>query len=118
MTIFASISFLNHSDALTVGWLSGGTRLADTRFKRQWSVFPLLGIPDDNSSFMKGPAEAPTFIRRILHSDAYAEWSETGVELSVAGRFVNHGNIQLDGACDPWELIEQSVGRAMGQVIR
>lgn len=32
----------------------------------------LLGIPhDDNSSFMKGPAEAPPLIRRVLHSDAY-----------------------------------------------
>ena len=44
----------------------------------------LLGIPhDDNSSFMKGAAEAPALIRRELHSDAYSMWSETGIDLSV-----------------------------------
>jgi arginase len=74
----------------------------------------LLGIPhDDNSSFLRGPAEAPPLIRRLLHSDAYAEWSESGVDLSVAGRYVDHGDIQFDGACDPWELIEQNVAQAM-----
>jgi len=74
----------------------------------------LLGIPnDDNSSFMKGPAEAPPLIRRELHSDAYSMWSETGIDLSAAGRLVDHGDIQFDSASDPWDLIEQNVGRAM-----
>jgi arginase len=74
----------------------------------------LLGIPnDDNSSFMKGPAEAPALIRREVHSDAYSMWSETGIDLSAAGRLVDHGDIQFDGACDPWDLIEQNVGRIL-----
>jgi arginase len=74
----------------------------------------LLGIPhDDNSSFMKGPAEAPPLIRRVLHSDAYADWSETGIDLSVEGRFVDHGDISFDSTSDPWELIEQNVTRAI-----
>jgi agmatinase len=74
----------------------------------------LLGIPhDDNSSFMKGAAEAPPLIRRELHSDAYASSSETGVDLSVAGRFVDHGDIQFDGARDPWDLIELQVRLAL-----
>jgi hypothetical protein len=34
---------------------------------------PLLGIPhDDNSSFMKGPSEAPPLVRRELLFDAYS----------------------------------------------
>jgi arginase len=75
----------------------------------------LLGIPhDDNSSFMKGPAEAPPLIRRVLHSDAYTDWSETGVNLGLDGRFVDHGDIQFDSASDPWDLIEQNVARAIG----
>src|SRR5271170_8293497 len=75
----------------------------------------LLGIPhDDNSSFMKGPAEAPPLIRRVLRSDAYTDWSETGVDLSVEGRFVDHGDISFDSASDPWELIEQNVARVIG----
>jgi arginase len=74
----------------------------------------LLGIPqDDNSSFMKGPAEAPPLIRRELHSDAYSSWSETGVDLTAAGRLVDHGDIQFDSGSDPWDLIESSVGRAL-----
>jgi agmatinase len=74
----------------------------------------VLGIPhDDNSSFMKGPAEAPPLIRRELYSDAYSIWSETGTDLGAPGRLVDHGDLQFDGATDPWELIEQRVGRVM-----
>jgi agmatinase len=74
----------------------------------------LLGIPnDDNSSLLKGPAEAPALIRRELHSDGHTSWSESGVDLSVAGRFEDHGDIQFDSASDPWDLIEQRVGRAL-----
>jgi polyhydroxybutyrate depolymerase len=37
----------------------------------------LLGIPhDDDSSFMKGPSEAPPLIRRELSCDAYSLWGE------------------------------------------
>jgi arginase len=74
----------------------------------------LLGIPhDDNSSFMKGASEAPPLVRRELYSDAYSSWSETGVDLSAAGRLVDHGDIQFDAVSDPWTLIEQNVERAM-----
>jgi agmatinase len=74
----------------------------------------LLGIPhDDNSSFMKGAAEAPALIRRELHCDAYSMWSETGIDFSVAGRLIDHGDIHFGAAADPWDLIELNVGRAM-----
>ena len=74
----------------------------------------LLGIPhDDNSSFMKGASEAPPLVRRELYSDAYSSWTETGVDLSAAGRLVDHGDIQFDTVSDPWTLIEQNVERAM-----
>ena len=56
------------------------------------TAISLLGIPhDDNSSFLKGPAEAPPLIRSELNSDAYSVWSETGVNLGAAGRIVDHG---------------------------
>jgi arginase family enzyme len=46
----------------------------------------ILGIPHDaNSSFMRGPAEAPALIRPELMSDAYSLWTETGVNLGVPG---------------------------------
>jgi agmatinase len=74
----------------------------------------LLGIPnDDNSSFMKGAAEAPNLIRRELHCDAYSAWSETGVDLGEEGRLLDHGDIEFDTAHDAWEIIEQRVARAL-----
>ena len=74
----------------------------------------LLGIPhDDNSSFKKGASEAPPLIRRELQCDAYSMWSETGVDLGVEGRLADLGDIQFDGASDPWDLIEQNVARAL-----
>lgn len=74
----------------------------------------LLGVPnDDNSSYLKGPSEAPDLIRRELHNDAYSMWSETGIDLGESGRLVDHGNIQFQGDTDPWELIEQAVGAAL-----
>jgi agmatinase len=33
--------------------------------------------------------------------------------LGIAGRIVDHGDIQFDSSCDPWDLIERSVGRAL-----
>jgi len=72
----------------------------------------ILGVPhDDNSSFLKGPAEAPPLIRAELNSDAYSVWSETGVDLGAAGQLVDHGDIQFDAAGDPWEAIEHTVAR-------
>jgi arginase len=74
----------------------------------------ILGIPnDDNSSFMKGPAEAPKVIRSEFRSDAYSNWSETGIDLGVAGRIVDHGDICFDEMHDPWELIERDTGHAL-----
>ena len=74
----------------------------------------LLGVPhDDNSSFMKGPAEAPAIIRRELHSDGHGMWSETGVDLGAAGRLQDLGDVVFDAAADPWDLIARDVGRAM-----
>jgi agmatinase len=74
----------------------------------------LLGIPnDENSSYMRGPGEAPALIRRELHSDAYSQCSETGFDLGAEGLLVDHGDIVFDGSSDPWDLIEQHVSNAL-----
>ena len=74
----------------------------------------LLGIPhDENSSFLRGPAEAPPLIRRELFCDAYSLWSEEGVDLSADGCLVDHGDIAFDPATDAWDSIEAGVGRAL-----
>jgi arginase len=74
----------------------------------------LLGVPhDENSSFMRGPAEAPDRIRSELVSDAYSQWTETGVDLGAGGRLVDRGDVKFDGATDAWAAIERDVARAM-----
>jgi agmatinase len=74
----------------------------------------LLGIPhDDNSSFLKGSAEAPPLIRRELVSDCYSSWTETGIDLGAAGRLVDHGDVRFDSAADAWDVVTDSVGRAL-----
>jgi arginase len=78
------------------------------------SGFSLLGIPhDDNSSYLKGAAEAPDRIRRQLHSDAYSAHSETGFDLGAPQRLVDHGDVTFDDGVDPWMRIEQAVARAL-----
>jgi len=70
----------------------------------------LLGIPhDDNSSFMRGPAEAPPLIREKLYCDAYGEFSESGFEICSKERLIEQGDMRFDGSSDPWELIEEKV---------
>jgi agmatinase len=71
----------------------------------------LLGIPhDDNSSFMKGAAEAPPLIRQKLYSDAYTEFSESGIDVGSAGPIHDRGDISFGAAGeDPWDLIERVV---------
>ena len=74
----------------------------------------ILGVPHDaNSSFMRGPAEAPARIRPELFSDAYSLWTETGVDLGAAGTFVDHGDVSFDATQDDWDRITQEVGRAL-----
>src|ERR1700761_4029742 len=74
----------------------------------------LLGIPnDENSPFMKGPAEAPSIIRRELFSDCYNGWSESGVDVGAEGALIDHGDIQFDSTSDPWTVIEQRVGQTL-----
>jgi agmatinase len=76
----------------------------------------LLGIPhDENSSGMRGAAEAPPHVRRALQADAQCIWSETGIDFSVPGRLIDHGDISFDrdSDADAWQLIEREVGRVL-----
>jgi arginase len=73
----------------------------------------ILGIPhDENSSHLRGAAEAPSAIRRELYSDAYTSWTETGVDLS-AETLVDRGDILFDASRDAWETIEERVGETL-----
>jgi arginase len=74
----------------------------------------ILGVPnDDNSSFLKGAAEAPPKIRQELWSDANNLWTETRVDLGVAGRLRDLGDLHFDEKRDAWELIESRAAEAL-----
>ena len=78
----------------------------------------LLGIPhDENSSFMKGPAEAPAVIRRELASDGHGLWSETGIDLG-AGRLVDHGDLRSTAPPIPGISSSAMWAARWGQAIR
>jgi len=69
----------------------------------------LLGVPfDANSSFMRGPAEAPPLIREALLSDASNMWSESGVDVGVPGAFEDVGDLSLPDQ-NPFPAIEKTI---------
>ncbi|MFC1515477.1 agmatinase [Thermodesulfobacteriota bacterium] len=69
----------------------------------------VMGIPyDANSSFMRGPAEAPPLIRQALFSGASNMWTETGVHLGAGDVLLDAGDLTLDPAGDPLAVIEDS----------
>ncbi len=64
---------------------------------------------DENSSFMKGAADAPPQIRAAFRSDASNFWSETGVDLGAEGTFFDAGDVDPVGGTEMFSLIEDSV---------
>ncbi len=54
----------------------------------------LVGLPfDEQSSFMRGAAEAPPLIRRALWSSAGNLWSESGIDLGAPGVLYDAGDL-------------------------
>lgn len=64
---------------------------------------------DENSSFMKGAADAPPQIRAALRSDASNLWTETGIDLGAEPVFFDAGDVEPVPGTDMFGLIEDSV---------
>lgn len=71
----------------------------------------ILGIPfDANSSYLRGPAEAPKAIREALHCDSSNLWTEDGVDLGAAGAVHDAGDLQLgEETASAFPAIERAV---------
>lgn len=83
-------------------------RFPDTSAKT--SKLALIGFCyDENSSFMKGAAEAPPQIRAAFRSDASNFWSESGVDLGAEGTFFDAGDLEPVAGTEMFSLIEDSV---------
>ena len=73
----------------------------------------MLGIPfDANSSYLCGTAEAPPKIRSAMRCDASNLWTESGVDLGVAGAFADAGDLQLEDG-NAFARIESAVGESL-----
>ena len=77
--------------------------------KRVDSVL-VFGIPyDENSTFMRGPAEAPDRIRHVLASGSANLCAENGIDLSSTNRFEDVGNLAAPGGAKALEEISAAV---------
>jgi agmatinase len=78
----------------------------------------LLGIPlDVNSSYLRGPADAPVKIREALRSDASNKWTELGVDLGAAGAFADAGDLKLNNSLTKVGEDFAEIERAVGELL-
>jgi agmatinase len=70
----------------------------------------LIGFPTDiNSSFLRGPAKAPSQIRAEIWSEAGNAYSETGINLGQGGLVVDVGDVSLAEDAGDRARIESAV---------
>jgi agmatinase len=82
----------------------------ESPFPTESAKLGLIGFRyDENSSFMKGAADAPPQIRAALRSDASNLWSETGVDLGAVSVFFDAGDVEPVPGTEMFSLIEDSV---------
>lgn len=75
----------------------------------------ILGISyDAQSSYLRGAAEAPTKIREALACDASNYWTETGVDLGLAGVYEDRGDLEFQDE-DAFAAIEHGVEQIIRQ---
>jgi len=71
------------------------------RIERSESRIALIGLPfDARSSFMRGPAEAPSLIREALYSEAGNLSTEYGHDLGSGSPILDLGDLDLGSVAD------------------
>jgi arginase len=79
----------------------------------------LIGVPwDENSSFLSGAALAPSCIREALWSGEANLCAEDGTDLSAEPRWVDLGDLDLDGGTAAQERIEAAVATLLARDAR
>jgi arginase len=97
--------------------LNSGSRESWSRL--QPGMVVVLGVPwDDNSSYMKGPALAPSRIREALHSDSTNLCAESHLDLSMESRFLDLGDLELDHGGNAVAQIEATIRSLQGREVR
>jgi arginase len=76
----------------------------------------LIGLPyDASSSFRRGAAAAPPFIRSALHSTSSNAWSEAGLELLDGTSFADAGDVRLPATEEARALIEAAIRKIVAR---
>jgi arginase len=74
------------------------------------TTISLLGIPfDANSSYLRGPAQAPKAIREELYSGSSNLWTEDGIDLGRKNSFHDAGDVAIPEDGDAFAAIESAV---------
>jgi len=70
----------------------------------------LLGVPfDHNSSYQRGPASAPAFIRERFYSNSGNLCAENGTDLSLKKNWHDFGDLKSTDLKNSFKIIEKSV---------
>lgn len=79
----------------------------------------VVGLPyDEQSSFLRGPARAPSKIREVLRSGE-TNWSaENGLDLSADDRWRDLGDLELSSGRAALEQIERAIARLLDRGLR
>ena len=78
----------------------------------------ILGIPfDAQSSYLRGPAQAPPLIRDAFLSEASNMWTETGVDLGAEDTYLDSGDLDLSEA-NAFGQIETAVEQLLEENLR
>lgn len=84
--------------------------------KTKAPLISLIGLPHDaNSSFLRGPAQAPPLIRQALYSPSSHLGTETGFDLGQAGVLGEAGDVEFEPGKNEWQAIERAVARVIAQ---
>ena len=79
----------------------------------------VLGIAyDENSSYLRGPADAPPLIRAAFYSDSANLWSENGTDLGAEDLFVDAGDIAPSINRDMFIDIESAITHLLDHGLR
>jgi len=71
-----------------------------------------LGIPlDENSSFLRGAAQAPQQIRNAYNSDSSNYWTENGINLKDNPNWLDAGDLKLSRMPGVFHEIESEVSK-------
>jgi len=74
----------------------------------------VVGMPtDENSTFLQGPALAPSRIREVMHEGSSAFCSESGIDLDEETRFRDLGDVAFYEGKETFTEIEQAVAASL-----